>query len=128
METKKIDLKTIIIFILGALLIIGFIFTQNGFKNDSEAVIKNLHEKTLSLEKENEDLKQANIKLDSSISVVNKELAIDKEKLAKTQLQLQELNKKRDEISSNVNRLSANGVANAFSDYLDKRTKSTNNR
>lgn len=125
---KKFDLKTIIIFILGGLLILGFIFTQKGSTSDSEAIIKDLHEKTLSLEKENEDLKKANVKLDSSIAVVHKELAIDKAKLEKTQLQLQELNKKRDEISSNVNRLSANGVANALTDYLDKRTKSTNNR
>lgn len=125
---SKFDLKTKIIFIMGLLLIIGFIFTQRGSKNDSESVIKDLHEKAISLEKENEDLKKANIKLDSSIAVIKTELAINKANLEKTQLKLQELNKKRDEISSNVNRLSANGVANALSDYLDKRTKSTNNR
>lgn len=121
----KFDLKTIFIFILGGLLILAVIFNQKKIGSD-ESVIKDLHAKSDSLVKNNEELKEANKKLDSAIFIINQELVVNKEKLDKTQKQLQDLNNKRNEISTNVNRLSANGVANAFTDYLDKRTKSSN--
>lgn len=121
----KFDTKTIFIFILGGLLILAVIFGQKGIvSNDSD--IKDLRAKSDSLVKSNEELKEANKKLDSMIFIVNKELVVNKEKLDKTQQQLQDLNNKRNEISNNVNSLSANGVANAFTDYLNKRTKSSN--
>jgi cell division protein FtsB len=121
----KFDLKTIFIFILGGLLILAVIFNQKKIGSD-ESVIKDLHAKSDSLVKNNEELKEANKKLDSAIFIINQQLVVNKEKLDKTQKQLQDLNNKRNEISTNVNRLSANGVANAFTDYLDKRTKSSN--
>lgn len=122
---KTFDIKTIFIFILGGLLILAVIFNQTKqVSNDS--VIKELHSKSDSLVKNNEELKEANKKLDSSLFIINQQLIVNKEKLEKTQKQLQDLNNKRNEISTNVNRLSANGVANAFTDYLNKRTKSSN--
>lgn len=121
----KFDLKTIFIFILGGLLILAVIFNQKKIGSD-ESIIKDLHAKSDSLVKNNEELKEANKKLDSAIFIINQQLVVNKEKLDKTQKQLQDLNNKRNEISTNVNRLSANGVANAFTDYLDKRTKSSN--
>lgn len=121
----KFDLKTIFIFILGGLLILSVIFNQKKIGSD-ESIIKDLHAKSDSLVKNNEELKEANKKLDSAIFIINQQLVVNKEKLDKTQKQLQDLNNKRNEISTNVNRLSANGVANAFTDYLDKRTKSSN--
>lgn len=121
----KFDIKTIFIFILGGLLILAVIFNQRSSISNA-SIVNELHEKTAVLEKSNEDLKEANKKLDSTIVIVNKELVVNKIQLDKTQKQLQDLNKKRNEISTNVNRLSANGVANAFTKYLDKRTKGSN--
>lgn len=121
----KFDIKTIFIFILGGLLIGAVIFNQIK-KPINDSVIKALNEKSALLEKDNEELKKENKKLDSTIFIVNQELIANRAKLDKTQAQLKELNNKRNEISTNVNRLSANGVANAFTEYLDKRTKSSN--
>ncbi len=121
----KFDVKTIFIFILGGLLILAVIFNQRS-SGSNASVVKELHEKTAVLEKSNEELKEANKKLDSSIFIVNQELVKNRAQLDKTQKQLQDLNNKRNEISNNVNRLSANGVANAFTKYLDKRTKGSN--
>ena len=122
---KNIDLKTIFIFILGGLLVLSIIFNQTRKPTD-DSVIKALNEKSNLLEKNNEELKKANQKLDSTLFIVKQELTLNKEKLNKTQAQLQVLKNKRNEISTNVNRLSANGIANAFTEYLDKRTKSSN--
>ena len=122
---KNIDLKTIFIFILGGLLVLSIIFNQTRKPTD-DSVIKALNEKSNLLEKNNEELKKANQKLDSTLFIVKQELTLNKEKLNKTQAQLQVLKNKRNEISTNVNRLSANGVANAFTEYLDKRTKGSN--
>ncbi len=122
----KFDIKTIFIFILGGLLILAVIFNQKKYVTN-ETILDDLHNKTTILETTNKSLKEANKKLDSTIFIINKELIVNKAKLDKTQKQLQELNNKRNEISSNVNRLSANGVSNAFTEYLDKRTKGSNN-
>ena len=122
---NKFDIKTIFIFILGGLLILAVIFNQNK-QSSNDSLIKELHAKSDSLVKNNEELKEKNKKLDSAIFIINKELIVNKTKLDKTQNQLEDLNNKRNEISSNVNRLSANGVSNAFTDYLNKRTKSSN--
>lgn len=122
---NKFDIKTIFIFILGGLLIGAVVFNQIS-KPTNDSLIKELNEKTTLLEKDNEVLKKANKKLDSTIFIINQELIANKLKLDKTQAQLQDLNNKRNEISTNVNRLSANGIANAFTEYLDKRTKSSN--
>lgn len=122
---NKFDIKTIFIFILGGLLILAVIFNQNK-QTSNDSLIKELHAKSDSLVKNNEELKEKNKKLDSAIFIINQQLVVNKEKLDKTQEQLQDLNNKRNEISTNVNRLSANGVANAFTDYLNKRTKSSN--
>lgn len=122
---NKFDIKTIFIFILGGLLIGAVVFNQIS-KPTNDSLIKELNEKTILLEKDNEELKKENKKLDSTIFIVNQELIANRAKLDKTQAQLKELNNKRNEISTNVNRLSANGIANAFTEYLDKRTKSSN--
>ena len=122
----RFDIKTIFIFILGGLLILAVIFNQKKYVTN-ETILEDLHNKTTILETTNKSLKEANKKLDSTIFIINKELIVNKAKLDKTQKQLQELNNKRNEISCNVNRLSANGVSNAFTEYLDKRTKGSNN-
>lgn len=123
---ENFDIKTIFIFILGGLLILATIFNQNKIKT-----ISNLEEfKTKSeiLLKENKKLVESNKKLDSAINVIKQELEINKTKLDITKKQLENLNNKRDEIYTKVNRLSANDVANAFTEYLNKRTKSSNPR
>lgn len=126
MKTKY-DLKTIFIFVLAIALIISFLAGQKSSSNTYKDQIKDLENKTAILKLKNDSLNQVNIKLDIAIVGFQKQIIANKVKLDKTQLQLEKLNKRRNETPIKVNRLSANGVARAFTEYLDKRTKSRNN-
>ena len=95
---------------------------------DYENEIKALHEQNDKLTFKNDSLKKANEKLDVYIKEINTQLVINQKLLNNTQSQLDNLNKRRNEIPNNVKRLSANGVASEFSKYLDKRTESTSVR
>jgi hypothetical protein len=122
----KYDLKTIFIFVLAIALIISFLAGQKSSDNTYKDRIKDLETKTVLLKKENDSLNKVNIKLDVAIVGFQKQIVANKVKLNKTQLQLDNLNKRRNETPIKVNRLSANGVARAFTEYLDKRTEGRN--
>lgn len=125
---KLLDTKTIFIIILGALLVIMILARRSNNPTDYENEIKALHEQNDKLTLKNDSLKTANEKLDVYIKQINTQLVINQKLLNNTQSQLDNLNKRRNEIPNNVKRLSANGVASEFSKYLDKRTKSTSVR
>jgi hypothetical protein len=123
---KKLDIKTWFIIILGIALIISFFFGQGSKTDLHKDEIKVLHESNTALLKSNDSLKVVNSILDAKIISINKILNIDAKVLSDTQSELNELKKRKNEIPIYVNHLSANGVSNAFSDYLKNRTKSTN--
>ena len=126
METKKLDLKSWFIIILGAALCISFWFGQKNNIDDHADEIKMLHASNIALLKTNDSIKIANTKLDAKIADINTQLLANDIKLASTQLELDKLKKQKNETTIRVNGLSANGVSNAFSDYLKGRTKSPN--
>lgn len=123
---KKIDIKTWFIIILGAALIISFFFGQGDKIDYNKDELNSLHDTNALLVKKNDSLKKVNTQLDSKIADINKILVTNQTELNTTQLELDKLKKRQHETSINVNHLSANGVSNAFSDYLS--TKSTNPR
>ena len=125
---KLLDTKTIFIIILATLLIIMILARRSNNPTDYENQIKALHEQNDKLLHNNDSLKAVNGKLDLYIQEINTQLVANQKQLAKTQSQLDNLNKRRNEIPNSVKRLSANGVASEFSKYLDKRTKSTSIR
>lgn len=125
---KLLDTKTIFIIILATLLIIMILARRSNNPTDYENQIKALHEQNDKLLHNNDSLKAVNGKLDLYIQEINTQLVVNQKELAKTQSQLDNLNKRRNEIPNSVKRLSANGVASEFSKYLDKRTKSTSIR
>lgn len=125
---KLLDTKTIFIIILAILLIIMILARRSNNPTDYENQIKALHEQNDKLLHNNDSLKAVNGKLDLYIQEINTQLVVKQKELAKTQSQLDNLNKRRNEIPNSVKRLSANGVASEFSKYLDKRTKSTSIR
>lgn len=125
---KLLDTKTIFIIILATLLIIMILARRSNNPTDYENQIKALHEQNDKLLHNNDSLKAVNGKLDLYIQEINTQLVVNQKELAKTQLQLDNLNKRRNEIPNSVKRLSANGVASEFSKYLVKRTKSTSIR
>ena len=125
---KLLDAKTIFIIILGTLLVIMILARRTNDPTNYENEIKDLHEQNDKLSHSNDSLKVANQNLDKYIKEINTQLAANQVLLVNTQSQLDNLNRRRNEISNSVKRLSANGVASEFSKYLDKRTKSTSIR
>ena len=125
---KKFDIKNILIIALGIALIISFMFAQKNSINTNKDEIKKLEQENTSLLNKNDSLKVVNVMLDSLVTSINKQLNENATKLANSQLEINKLNKRKDEIPTYVNNLSANGVSNAFSDYLQTRTEGTNTR
>lgn len=126
MDIKKIDIKTWVILILGVALIISFFFGQKNRIDYKKDEIKALHETNDSLKKNNDSLKKANAEIDAAITGITKLLEINSAKLNYTQTELDKLKKRKNETFNHVNNMSANGVSNAFSDYLN--TKGSNTR
>ena len=126
MGLNKIDIKSWFIIILGIALVISFFFGQKTPIDIYKDEIKELHDSNDRLSLKNDSLKNANNELDSEILDINKQLLINSKELSATQSELDKLKKRKNEIFTHVNNLSANGVANAFSDYLN--TKSPNTR
>jgi hypothetical protein len=122
----KYDLKTIFIFVLAGCLILSFLAGQKSTSSDYKDKIKDLELKAATLKSKNDSLSDINTKLDIAIVGFQKQINDNQVKLKQTQSQLDYLNKRRNETPIKVNRLSANGVASAFAEYLDKRTKSRN--
>ena len=122
----KYDLKTIFIFVLAGCLILSFLAGQKSISSGYKDQIKDLEVKAATLKNKNDSLNAINIKLDAAIVGFEKQIIVNQVKLKQTQSQLDYLNKRRNETPIKVNRLSANGVASAFTEYLDKRTKSRN--
>ena len=126
MKNSKYDLKNVFIVILAIALILMFLFGQNSNKENYQKEIDALHVKNTELTNQNDSLKNENTKLDVVIFNIEKEIVKNGKELVKTNLQLQKLNKKRNEIHTYVNGLSSDGVAESFTEYLEKRTESTN--
>lgn len=121
---KKIDIKTWFIIILGIALIISFFFGQRNKIDYKKDEITNLREENKKLLKKYDSLNIINNKIDILIVELNKKIDSNTQILSSTNKEIQDLKKKQNEIPRYVNNLSANGVSNAFTDFLDK---STNN-
>jgi peptidoglycan hydrolase CwlO-like protein len=121
MDLKKLDIKTVFIIILSVGLIISFFVGQKSSIDYKQDEIKKLHVQNDILLKRNDSLDNANKALDKEIETINKKIDENKVELAKTQTQLQNLNKKKDETPNYINHLSANSVASELSKYIDKK-------
>lgn len=117
---KVLDTKSIFIIILGTLLLIAVFVYQKNDPSDYQKQIDELHKENEALASKNDSLKTENIKLDAFIVGIEKQITENNTKLSQTQSQLNDLKKKRNEVPTYVNGLSANGVANAFADYLEE--------
>jgi chromosome segregation ATPase len=117
----KLDIKIIIILVLGFLLILNFILSGKETPIDNGYEITVLHES-------NEELVSVNNKLNDSINKLNIEMVKTKElinlnddKIDELKKQIQKLKNEKNKIQPTVKHMSANVVANTFSEYLDKK-------
>lgn len=126
MDSKKLDIKTILIIVLGIGLIISFMFGQKSTTNKHNDEINQLHLSNEQLTKQIDSLKAVNFQIDSKIVIIDKLLEGNTAKLYETQTELTDLKKRKHEIPTYVNALSADGVANSLSNYIQTRVTSSN--
>lgn len=123
---KKLDIKSIAIIVLGIALIISFLFGQHNNVDYKKDEIEELHKQNKAILKANDSLLYANKRIDQEIKDIHDKLASTAIELASTQKELRYLKNRTNEIPKYVGTLSANGVANSFTNYLN--TKSSNAR
>lgn len=125
-KIKSLDIKTIAIIVLGIALVISFLFGQKSHIDTHKDEIANLHKLNSSISSKNDSLVNVNKSLDMVINEINKKLNDNSNKLANTEIELDKLKKRKNEIPTYVNNLSANGVSNAFSNYLETKGSNAN--
>lgn len=117
---KKLDIKSVFIIILGVAVIVTYFMGGNTVTNNYQEQIEKLHKENEGLVSKNDSLKNENTKLDVKFAKLEGKIKENDLKLAQTQSQLEKLNKRRNEIPTYVNDLSVDGVANAFTEYLEE--------
>jgi len=117
---KSLDIKSIFIIVLGVLLLIAVFVGQKNNPSDYQKQISVLDKDNKKLFSRIDGLKSEINKLDTFIVSIENKIKENDVKLSKTQSQLNDLKNKKNEIPIYVNSLSANGVANAFSAYLEE--------
>jgi len=100
------------------------------FHNSDEIILDGklheLTEKSIMLMRKNDSLNDINKNLKIKIDSIQKETEVLKGKTVVLDSTLKSINKKRNEIPNYVKRLSANGVSDEFTKYLNEKTKSRN--
>jgi predicted nuclease with TOPRIM domain len=117
----KLDIKTIMIIVLGSLLVFNLILKSKETPIDNKGEIKSLHESNEKLNGINNSLNDSIKTLNKDIIKINEMLNLNNNKILELKLQIQKLKDEKNKIQPTVNRMSANVIANTFSNYLDKK-------
>lgn len=123
MFKQKIDIKVIFILILAGALILSLIFRPSKPIDTSEDKIKQLNKENEMLLSNNDSLKLANIKLDIEINKILKEIDKTQKELEKTNKKIKDLENGKGKVTSHVNKLNADGIANSLSEYINRAKK-----
>jgi len=115
------DKKDIGIIVLGVLLILTFIFRPSKSIDTYEDEINNLKISNKKLSKNNDSLIIANTILTIEIEKLIANADSTQAALADTEDKINDLENGKGKVSGYVNTLNADGVANALTEYLDKR-------
>jgi len=121
----KIDTKIVFILILAAALIASIIFRPAKPIETYEEEINALKEKNKQLILSNDSIAQLNNNLQIEIDKILVVIDSTKVLLKGTEDKLENLEKKRNEVSNIVNSLHADDVTSTLSDYLKRRGKDT---
>jgi hypothetical protein len=127
-DIKKIDIKLVFIGVLSIGLIISFFFGQRSNIDYKKSKIKSLEAQNTLISKKNDSLLLVNKILDTKFVVLQKEIEITTTKIELIQSKLDSIKNRKNEIPNSVNRLSANGVADGITKYLENNTKSADTR
>lgn len=122
----NIDLKAIIILSLAVALVLSLIFRPSVPIDEYEEEISVLQKQNEKLIISNDSIVKANKKLQKEIEVILYAIDSTKVVLRETENKLEELERKRNEVSNIVDNMDSDGVTNTLSDYLQRRGQ--NNR
>lgn len=122
----NIDLKAILILGLAVALVLSLIFRPSVPIEEYEEEINVLQKQNEKLLISNDSIVKANIKLQKEIEVILYAIDSTKVVLRETENKLEELERKRNEVSNIVDNMDSDGVTNTLSDYLQRRGQ--NNR
>ena len=122
----NIDLKAILILSLAVALVLSLIFRPSVPIEEYEEEISVLQKQNKKLLISNDSIVKANIKLQKEIEVILYAIDSTKVVLIETENKLEELERKRNEVSNIVDNMDSDGVTNTLSDYLQRRGQ--NNR
>ena len=122
----NIDLKAILILSLAVALVLSLIFRPSVPIDEYEEEISVLQKQNKKLIISNDSIVKANIKLQKEIEVILYAIDSTKVVLRETENKLEELERKRNEVSNIVDNMDSDGVTNTLSDYLQRRGQ--NNR
>jgi predicted PurR-regulated permease PerM len=117
----NIDIKTIFILILAAVLVVGILFWPSKGVNTFEDEIKLLNEKNELLNNRNDSLDIINNELDLNIKNIKKQIDSTNTILGQTEIELKRLKNRKSEVHSNVITMGADDVTSNLSDYLKRR-------
>ena len=122
----NIDLKAILILGLAVALVLSLIFRPSVPIEEYEEEISVLQKQNKKLLISNDSIVKVNIKLQKEIEVILYAIDSTKVVLRETENKLEELERKRNEVSNIVDNMDSDGVTNTLSDYLQRRGQ--NNR
>jgi hypothetical protein len=122
----NIDLKAILILGLAVALVLSLIFRPSVPIEEYVEEINILQKQNEKLIMSNDSIVKANIKLQKEIEVILYAIDSTKVVLRETENKLEELERKRNEVSNIVDNMDSDGVTNTLSDYLQRRGQ--NNR
>ena len=117
----NIDLKAILILSLAVALVLSLIFRPSVPIEEYEEEISVLQKQNKKLLISNDSIVKVNIKLQKEIEVILYAIDSTKVVLRETENKLEELERKRNEVSNIVDNMDSDGVTNTLSDYLQRR-------
>lgn len=122
----NIDIKSILILLLGVALVLSFIFRPSVPIEEYEEEISVLQKQNKKLLISNDSIVKANIRLQKEIDVILYAIDSTKVVLRETESKLKELERKRNEVSDIVDNMDSDDVTNTISVYLKRRGKDNN--
>jgi peptidoglycan hydrolase CwlO-like protein len=116
----KIDIKTILILLLGLVIVLMILFKPPHSVDFYEKQIELLNQKNETLNKMNDSLNDMNNILKIEIDSLNKNIESVNVILNENNEEIIRLKKKRNEIFNSVNSMGVNDITRNFSDYLKR--------
>ena len=117
------NIQTVFILILVAALILSFIFRPSTPIETYEDEINLLKQQNQQLLLSNDSINLINTKLQEEINVMLYAIDSTKVALEKTETKLENLEIKRNEVSTIVSNMGSDDITNTFSNYFKRRSK-----